>query len=295
MLKITPAYNRNSITKIACNDVWLGSLDLFFKELQSNKINTNLYFVLLIEQAGTVSIDGIYYHLEKSDLVILTPFNIRFVDIPPNETRGHVVGFSESFYTVTHDHRNFLFETLAILNTPVYARRNVNKTDLTFVNHLFKQIHETYQEINVHHQQINCRILRALISVLMFYVRKRDYNQPSIVPNNANTKQLVVQFVKLLNEHFKEQSTIKFYTDQLATTETILKKYCKIILGITPKEVMQQKVIAEAKRLLINEDISAQEIAYELGYSDPTNFNKFFLKRAGMTPRQFRLQQRSKV
>lgn len=254
-----------------------------------------MYFLLLIKQPNAeIIIDNINYQVTNGDLIVLTPFNIRFIDIPINRVEGHVIGFSESFYSISQDHRNFLFETLAVLNTPIYPLSQSTEIENSFIESIFMQVFVTYQQIEDNQQQINCRIVRALVNTLVLYVRKRESNPPQRQCRPPSHKQTVIQFLKLLNEHYNEQSSVKFYTEQLAITEVTLKKHCKIRLGITPKEVIQRKIIAEAKRLLINDNISVQEIACFLGYSEPTNFNKFFLKRTGVTPRQFRLQEQRK-
>ena len=62
-------------------------------------------------------------------------------------------------------------------------------------------------------------------------------------------------------------------------------------VGMTPKAYLDQRRLLEAKRLLSFSDLSIKEVAYGLGFDEPTNVNKFFRKHAGLSPGDFRLAQ----
>jgi AraC family transcriptional regulator, transcriptional activator of pobA len=64
----------------------------------------------------------------------------------------------------------------------------------------------------------------------------------------------------------------------------------KQYLGDTPADVIQSMKILEAKRRLANKKFSIQEIAYDLGFDQPTYFTKYFKKAAGITPKEFQAQ-----
>jgi len=100
----------------------------------------------------------------------------------------------------------------------------------------------------------------------------------------------VVQFVQLLNKHFKEQSSLQFYADQMNLTQDQLSQVCKKGVGWSPKAIMQEKLLREAKRLLLFDSMSVKEIAYDLGFTEPTNFVKFFQQHTGTSPKNFRVQ-----
>ncbi|MHA6247602.1 helix-turn-helix domain-containing protein [Pontibacter sp. CAU 1760] len=68
-----------------------------------------------------------------------------------------------------------------------------------------------------------------------------------------------------------------------------LNTVCKNYLNKTPKELMQQRTLLEAQRLLVHSDLTSSEIAAELGYLDSAYFFRFFKKQSGVTPEQFRV------
>lgn len=67
---------------------------------------------------------------------------------------------------------------------------------------------------------------------------------------------------------------------------------CKQTSGATPKQLIAQRLTLEAKRLLAHSKQSVHQIAFSLGFNEPTNFIKFFKKYTALTPRQFRTAQK---
>jgi AraC-like DNA-binding protein len=59
-------------------------------------------------------------------------------------------------------------------------------------------------------------------------------------------------------------------------------------MGKTPKVIIDEKVMLEAKRLLIHTNLSIKETGYDLGFAEPTNFIKYFRRHTGKTPSEFR-------
>jgi AraC family transcriptional regulator, transcriptional activator of pobA len=67
-----------------------------------------------------------------------------------------------------------------------------------------------------------------------------------------------------------------------------LNAICNEMLGISAGEVIRNRVLLEAKRLLINLDLNISEIGYRLNFNDNSYFAKFFKKYTGMLPEEFR-------
>ena len=61
-------------------------------------------------------------------------------------------------------------------------------------------------------------------------------------------------------------------------------------LDKTPKQIIDERIVLESKRLLVHSSMAIKEVAYELGYDEPTNFVKYFRKHTALTPSEFREQ-----
>jgi len=93
---------------------------------------------------------------------------------------------------------------------------------------------------------------------------------------------------RLVEEHFRHERLIAFYADALAMTPDRLNDHVKRVTGVTAGHLIRQRVLTEAKRQLVFTNQAIQEIAYDLAFSDPSHFTRFFRKHTGLTPQAFR-------
>lgn len=95
-------------------------------------------------------------------------------------------------------------------------------------------------------------------------------------------------FSRLVEIHFREKHTVADYADLLAMApKTLSNKFNKLNLT-QPNEIIKDRILLEAKRLLTYSSMSVKEIAYDLGYDDPAYFNRLFAVKTGDTPVAFR-------
>lgn len=99
-------------------------------------------------------------------------------------------------------------------------------------------------------------------------------------------------FSRLVEIHFREKHSVMDYADLLAVApKTLSKKFNRLRLG-QPNDIIKDRILLEAKRLLAHSVLSIKEIGYELGYEDPAYFNRLFSQRIGATPAAFRRSYR---
>ena len=101
-------------------------------------------------------------------------------------------------------------------------------------------------------------------------------------------QQVVEQFRRLIDEHYKTLRLPGEYARLLHITPNHLNALCQEFLGRPAGAVIRDRVLLEAKRLLTNADMTAAEIAYELNFQDNSYFSRFFKKYEGVTPEGFR-------
>lgn len=94
-------------------------------------------------------------------------------------------------------------------------------------------------------------------------------------------------FKKLIFQWLDTPKSIDEYASALGTNTKTLTRICKTYLLDTPAHIIRQSKLLEAKRMLSNQKTSVKEIAYSLGFEDPTYFTKYFKKGTGTTPKEF--------
>ncbi|MGH1363992.1 MAG: AraC family transcriptional regulator [Calditrichia bacterium] len=114
---------------------------------------------------------------------------------------------------------------------------------------------------------------------------KQTNTQPAAI--DGDTK-IVIQFNKLLEKNFRKEFKVNYYVEQLNLTTRVLYRITKERYKLSPKAVIDERRILEIKRLLRASDKPVKEIAYDLGFDEPTNLVKYFKKHTGYTPLSFK-------
>ena len=99
---------------------------------------------------------------------------------------------------------------------------------------------------------------------------------------------LFKRFTSLIETNFSNERSAQFYATELAITYKHLNAISKEVINKTAKNVIDDFIILQAKRILINSEIKSSELSYRLGFEDLTNFTKYFKKKAGLTPKSFK-------
>ena len=99
---------------------------------------------------------------------------------------------------------------------------------------------------------------------------------------------LLIEFKSLVNAHFSEYHKVTDYAEMLSVTPKHLNEVIKSTIGVTAKEYIMDRILIEAKRLLLHTSSSVKSIALSLGFSEPLHFNSFFRNKVEMTPLTYR-------
>jgi AraC-like DNA-binding protein len=100
------------------------------------------------------------------------------------------------------------------------------------------------------------------------------------------------RFIDLLDANYAAHHSPAYYADKLGFGVTYLSRLCREAFGRSARDVIHDRISLEARRQLVHSGESVQTIAYDLGFDDPSHFAKFFKRRNGVAPRQFRVAQR---
>lgn len=96
------------------------------------------------------------------------------------------------------------------------------------------------------------------------------------------------KFSQLVEWHYTRQHTVAEYAELLNITPKALNKRITRYSQTTPNDIIKERIILEAKRLLVHTQLSVKEISYKLGYDDTSYFTRLFTKQVDTSPQSFR-------
>jgi len=96
------------------------------------------------------------------------------------------------------------------------------------------------------------------------------------------------KFIEYVDKNYMESRAVAFYADKLAVSSNYLNILTKKNLCITAKEVIDSRVVLEAKRLLLGSKTPIKQIAYDLGFQTPGSFSAYILSKTGFYPKSYR-------
>ncbi len=131
-------------------------------------------------------------------------------------------------------------------------------------------------------------VARSCLRILLAEVARRLPKMP------GNSNETAKRFFEEVEKHHHQWHNVSDYLPLLSVQEKPLSESVRLAVGMTPKIYLDQRRMLEAKRFLAYSNLSIKEIAFSLGFDEPTNFNKFFRKHSGISPNEFRLMQTRK-
>jgi AraC family transcriptional regulator, transcriptional activator of pobA len=153
------------------------------------------------------------------------------------------------------------------------------------IENLFLKINQEIKEKRTNYKKIiQLYINLVLISSLRSY--QRQGLAQKIDPKREGT--LLARFKKIVAQHFITKRKVEDYATLLAVTPNHLNKHIKEQTGKTASSFIDNMLVMEAKALLRYTELSISEIAYQLDFTDPSHFNKFFKKEVELTPMVYR-------
>ncbi|WP_343691217.1 AraC family transcriptional regulator [Chitinophaga sp.] len=174
-----------------------------------------------------------------------------------------------------------------VCGTPVIELTDTQIRDLMgFARLMLKEMESS--------QPLRELIIRNLLHSLIAAISRLPQRDIAAMQTDTLPNRIVRQFDELSDVHYKDKTQVAHYADMLYVTPGHLNDTIKAVLGKTAKQIIDEKRITEAKRLLFYGEHTIKEIAWELKFEDDGYFNRFFKKHTGFTPATFQKSIREK-
>ncbi|ACU07704.1 transcriptional regulator, AraC family [Flavobacteriaceae bacterium 3519-10] len=263
-----------------------------FAVLCAEKLNTVLaaeksfkskfYLLITVKSGtGTLSLDNTAYEI-KGGRVFYINYNQIFSFSADTDFEGKLLFFTRSFYNMIYTGNTKIKNDTAFSGLPTYL--DFKKNDFTGFMLGIADIHNETSKNALRSKEIVCLLLKV---AMLKYIQKSGNAQHADFRTDRKVS-YVEDFASLVDANFKELKRTSDYAAKLSITPNYLNAVVKERLDISAERYIQNRVILEAERLLLNTHLSVTEISYELGFSDKSHFGKYFRKIAGETPNRFR-------
>ncbi|MBL4669694.1 MAG: helix-turn-helix transcriptional regulator [Flavobacteriales bacterium] len=238
--------------------------------------------VLFTKGVGVHEIDFKTHPVKEGALFLIKPGQTHYWKFS-EKAEGYIFFHSKSFY-------DFHFPNKGIDNYPFFyswfnaSALYLNKSDAVNFIDLFKKIIEenTAKEL-FGVQKISLLIDSLYIDTTRLFMRLADFKI------DANKKRIshFNELERLIESNYLAEKRPKFYAEKLNVSIKHLNKIVNTTVGKSTSELVQERIVLEAKRLLVHGNYTSQEIAFTLGFDDPSYFSRIFKKKCGFSPTEF--------
>ncbi|MDH2205506.1 MULTISPECIES: helix-turn-helix domain-containing protein [Empedobacter] len=281
--------NQDSVPIISIQSFRKGQLagrdELLFNELHGerhiDKPHKHDFFVIILfdKASGTHNIDSKDYPIDDKEIHILFPGQMHKWQINDG-TIGYQLMTERSFFEQFAPYFRFSFTNYQ--NHPVIKLSDEAFSKLMYE---FNAIKEELKSENSLVHLINARA--AVIAAIVSKEAEQIFTEFKVYQSNPR----LAKFNMLIDEFYKGEKSVVFYAEKLHISANYLNILCKKHLKVSATQLIQQRIIIEAKRLLKSGDLSIKEIAFDLGFTDHAYFSNFFKAQTNITPSEFRNQK----
>lgn len=238
--------------------------------------------VLFTKGSGIHEVDFVSYNVMPGALFMLNPGQTHHWELSEN-TEGYIFFHTQAFYDLHYtDNKLADFPFFySQYNSPCIYLNNVKTLKL---ESLLKILLEEYSNPKL----LNRQFLTSLTDII--YVEcSRAYMLQNPSAENSRDKYYYKfrKFEELVEKHFITEKSPAAFADMLNITSKHLNRITQAVVAKTASDVILERIMLEAKKLLVQQKESFSEIGFSLGYDDYAYFSRLFKKKTGETPSEF--------
>ena len=240
------------------------------------------FFILFVKKgAGKRSVGHFTFNIVNNSLVVI-PQRVIHAATYTARPSGYLISFSPDFF-LQQAFSYKLLHSRRVWKPVLQPYIDLDEAQAAEVGAIFETIlEECNSGFEEKKQMIALKLLELLIRCDRLFTEKDECQC------NLDHSELIQAFNELIEQHFTTHRDVHFYAAALHTHPNNLNHIVKKATGLTAKQMLTNRLIIEAKYLLVSTSLSVKEIAYELGFEDPNYFHAFFKKEQQATPVHYR-------
>ena len=247
----------------------------------------DFYSVILFKEGeGTIKVNHNLYPIQPQTIFLIAPCQIHSFE-GLEKAEGNILFFCQDFYVEE-------FSFLRLLNvfsctsqlTGDICNPIINLSDKEFylMADIINSVEREYEGFTPTNN--SSQILRSLLNIMLLKLSE-FYNTKSEKSKNGESI-LIHELSRLVDSYFIKEHQIGFYTEAFNVSEKHLNEICKRNFNCGLKKILADRLMQEARKLLLSTELSVSQISYKLNFEDNSYFSKVFKKDTGLTPKRFR-------
>ena len=222
----------------------------------------------------------------------IAPYSLLFIDkdrvhqFDANlKYEGVILVFTDSFFCLSERDNSFLRSSILFNDLEDRPTLKITKQNFQKFNSICESIIE---ELSLPPDDSKHFIVKNLVHNFLLIAEREKRKQGFKEFKKSTDLDLTLLFRDLLEKNYTSLKSVSDYARILYVSEKRLGQATAKILGNPPKEIINERVLLEAKRVLAHTNLSVKEIGQNLGFDDPAYFIRYFKKNTNSTPVEFR-------
>jgi AraC-like DNA-binding protein len=244
------------------------------------------YFTVIwpVKASGKHIIDFKEYPILPDHIFFVSPGQVHQVITDPHPA-GYVILFSSEFLEKNSIRNDFISDLKIFKKSdetpPLPVTEKMAATLKLFAEQMLHAFHSK-----------NDMFLESIGAYLKLFLIECNGHCSLFPGSNLQSievsKTLVRNFKELVEKRFTKVHQVKYYAETLNISPNYLNEVIKSALDIPAKDFIQNRLVLEAKRMVVFTQKSGKEIGFELGFDDPSHFSKFFKSNTGQSLQEFK-------
>ncbi len=276
------------------NYTYSDQLDGFFalsqapKWLEANSQTPLSFYSIFLNFGETMIVQSDFssYQIKPNSIVFVTPGSY-VSSIETKDDRHYLIDFNQAFYCLELHDKELSCDGLLFGAMPGLPILHTNTKETADNQHLIRLIEEEFQQNDSTQGDMLRLLLKRLIIISVRLGRQQLFR--NIDPPQEETDD-IRKFQALVEKHFRTMHKVADYADLLYKSPKTLSNTFKRLYGASPLQIIQERIILEAKREMYYTDKPIKEIAYDLGFSEAAQFSRLFKNVAGQSPSEYQEQ-----
>jgi AraC-like DNA-binding protein len=254
---------------------------------RNHKKSINNYVILMnFGDTLHLQVDFEKHEIKRNQLCFINPGSY-IASLDYRDDQHFIVEFNSAFYCLDlHDKEiscnGLLFGALPSL--PVITTTESEANDQVG---LIDTIKKEFNLPDTTQGDMLRLLLKRLIIICVRIAREQLFSDSAPLLEDTD---MIRKFQSLVEKHFRDKHKVADYAELMFKSPKTLSNTFKKLSGVNPLQIIQERIILEAKRLLFYTDKTIKEITFELGFEEPAHFSRLFKKVTGESPSQFQAE-----